>query len=369
MFTGAVTENRAIDILTQGAKDYVLKNRLHQRLVPAVQRTLAEAKEHRARKQAGSALREAHRTLEERVKTRTAELEAEITARKKTDEALLESEAVLRSFFDATGDMHGIVEVVAIDDVRHIAANVITANFCGLTPEMMRNRLGSELGASREVLLMWIGFYEESRRTQKPVSFEYEDRRNDKEAWLSATVSYLGINPDGEPRFAYTVRDISERKQAEAVVQRQAQLLDLSYDAIFAWHLNGPIEFWNRGAENLYGYNRDEAVGCVTHYLLQTQHPVPLDEIKEVLLRDGQWTGEVTHVTKDGRTIVVDTRHQLIGDAQGRQIVLEINRDVTEHKRAKEAADAAHRQVQGIIDNATALILCLRSGRSLCDGE
>ena len=76
LVTGAVTEDRAIDILTQGAKDYVLKTRLQQRLVPAVKRALAEAEEHRARKQAEAELREAHRTLEERVKIRTAELEA-----------------------------------------------------------------------------------------------------------------------------------------------------------------------------------------------------------------------------------------------------------------------------------------------------
>jgi CheY-like chemotaxis protein len=64
LVTGAVTEDRAIDILTQGAKDYVLKNRLQQRLVPAVRRALAEATEHRARQEAELELREAHRQLQ-----------------------------------------------------------------------------------------------------------------------------------------------------------------------------------------------------------------------------------------------------------------------------------------------------------------
>ena len=102
LVTGAVTEDRAIDILTQGAKDYVLKNRLQQRLVPAVQRALAEAEEHRARKQAEAELREAHRTLEERVKIRTAELEAEMAARKKTEEALRDSEERQRLVLQAS---------------------------------------------------------------------------------------------------------------------------------------------------------------------------------------------------------------------------------------------------------------------------
>ena len=92
LVTGAVSEDRAIEILTQGAKDYVLKSRLEQRLVPAVRRALAEAEEHRARKRAEAELREAYKTMEERVKTRTAELEAEMVARKKMQVELRESE-------------------------------------------------------------------------------------------------------------------------------------------------------------------------------------------------------------------------------------------------------------------------------------
>ena len=76
LVTGAVTEDRAIDILTQGAKDYVLKNRLNQRLVPAVKRALAEAEEHRARKQAEEDLRKAQRTWKSLVGKRTTELQA-----------------------------------------------------------------------------------------------------------------------------------------------------------------------------------------------------------------------------------------------------------------------------------------------------
>ena len=88
LVTGAISEDSAIEIFTQGAKDYVLKARLQQRLVPAVRRVLAEAEEQQARKQAEDELREAHRTLETRVKIRTAELEVEISARKKAEEAL-----------------------------------------------------------------------------------------------------------------------------------------------------------------------------------------------------------------------------------------------------------------------------------------
>ncbi len=101
LVTGAVSEDRAIEILTSGSKDYVMKNRLN-RLVPAVRRALAEAEEIRARRQAEADLREAHRTLEERVKIRTAELQAEIEARAKVEETLHKSEERQRLVLQAS---------------------------------------------------------------------------------------------------------------------------------------------------------------------------------------------------------------------------------------------------------------------------
>ena len=99
LVTGAVTEDRAIEILTHGAKDYVLKNRIQQRLVPAIRRALAEVAEHRARKQAEEELREAHAELEQKVRERTAALETEIKERKRAEANLRESEERLRTFF------------------------------------------------------------------------------------------------------------------------------------------------------------------------------------------------------------------------------------------------------------------------------
>jgi PAS domain S-box-containing protein len=90
LVTGAVSEDRAIEILTQGAKDYVLKSRLEQRLWPAVRRALAEAGEQRARKKAEEELREAHRTLESKIQERTAELKKQIEHRNRIEASLLQ---------------------------------------------------------------------------------------------------------------------------------------------------------------------------------------------------------------------------------------------------------------------------------------
>jgi PAS domain S-box-containing protein len=122
LVTGAVSEDRAIEILTQGAKDYVLKTRLQQRLVPAVRRALAEAEEHRARQQAEAELREAHRNLEKRVKIRTAELHKEIAERKKLEEELRESEERYRVLFE--GSTQGIL-AADIETKQFVFANSI----------------------------------------------------------------------------------------------------------------------------------------------------------------------------------------------------------------------------------------------------
>jgi PAS domain S-box-containing protein len=106
--------------------------------------------------------------------------------------------------------------------------------------------------------------------------------------------------------------------------ERLASLLSLSHEAMFAWRLDGPIEFWNAGAEQLYGFSPDDAVGRVSHALLQTKFPTEFAEIREQLRNERRWSGELRHTCKDGREVIVDSRMQLLGD----KTVLEVNRDV-----------------------------------------
>jgi PAS domain S-box-containing protein len=102
----------------------------------------------------------------------------------------------------------------------------------------------------------------------------------------------------------------------------------LSYEPMLAWSLDGPIEFWNAGAERLYGYPANEAVGRISHALLQTKFPVELPDLVSQLQKEGYWSGELRHVCRDGREVVVDSRMQLLGDGA----VLEVNRDITDIK-------------------------------------
>jgi len=114
---------------------------------------------------------------------------------------------------------------------------------------------------------------------------------------------------------------------------RLASLVTLSYEPMLAWRLDGSIEFWNAGAERLYGFASDEAIGRSSHSLLQTKFPIEFAEVSARLRNDGYWSGELRHVCKDGHEVFVDSRMQLLGD----ETVLEANRDITERRQIEAA--------------------------------
>jgi PAS domain S-box-containing protein len=131
-------------------------------------------------------------------------------------------------------------------------------------------------------------------------------------------------------------RDITERRQVEQVLAERALLLDLSNDAIFVRDGADRITYWNKSAAELYGYSREEALGRVTHELLHTEFPEPLERITKQLDRDSRWGGELVHRRKDGTQIVVISRWVLNRDDRGnRKCVLETNNDITQQKQSE----------------------------------
>ena len=86
------------------------------------------------------------------------------------------------------------------------------------------------------------------------------------------------------------------------------------------------ITYWSRGAEQLYGWTAAEALGQVSHTLLQTRFPVSLVEVNASLKATGQWSGELVHTRRDGRRVVVASRHVVRRDQLGRAVAtLELN--------------------------------------------
>lgn len=161
---------------------------------------------------------------------------------------------------------------------------------------------------------------------------------------VSASASPLR-DPSGQVVGAVALfRDVTERRKLERQARWQASMLEQAHDAIFMWELGGPIVYWNAGAEQTYGFSKEEAIGQISHDLLRTLHPIARSDFEQMLASEGEWTGELTHTTRDGRQVVVLSRQQLILEASGRCYILETSRDITERKqlevRTREALDA-----------------------------
>jgi PAS domain S-box-containing protein len=144
-------------------------------------------------------------------------------------------------------------------------------------------------------------------------------------------------------------QELAEREKIQQALQEQAQLLDLPQDPIIARTLGGAITFWNRGAEQTYGWPREVAIGQRCHDLLHTQFPLPLEAIEAALLNQGFWEGELVHTTRDGQQITVASRWALQRDRHNQPVkILEINNDITQHKRVEDE----HLRLAAIVESS-----------------
>jgi len=130
----------------------------------------------------------------------------------------------------------------------------------------------------------------------------------------------------------------ADAKHKDAELARQAKLLDLSFTAVILRDAEDRITYWNKGAEELYGWTQDEVLGRVTHTLFQTEFPEPLDSISGVLRREGRWQGELIHTRKNGSKLTVLSRWALTCDQEtNTESIMEANIDITQAKEAERA--------------------------------
>jgi PAS domain S-box-containing protein len=128
-----------------------------------------------------------------------------------------------------------------------------------------------------------------------------------------------------------------QAQKASATLQEQASLLNQTHDSIFVRDMNDIITYWNRGAQDRYGWKAEDAIGKSSHEILRTVFPIPLDELRSELLRTGRWDGELKHYTADGTEVIAASRWALQRDGREQPIaVLETNNDITERKRRED---------------------------------
>ena len=142
-------------------------------------------------------------------------------------------------------------------------------------------------------------------------------RADGEEFPIEATIARVAI--DGHPYYAAIVRDITARRRDEASLQRQADLLDLAYDAIFTWNWNGQSPSGTVVPSDCTATRREDAIGQFSRDLLRTRLSDGLAGVLRTLDREGVWEGELTHTRRDGSAVLVESRLVLV---DGREVLL-----------------------------------------------
>jgi PAS domain S-box-containing protein len=256
-----------------------------------------------------------------------------VTERKQIERTLRESEERFRAIVETTPEC---VKLVAHD------GTLLQMNSSGLTM----------IGANRAELVVGKSVYDLIAPADRERFRAFNERvcRGERGSLQFDIVGLTGVGrhmethaaplrmPDGNIVQLAVTSDITNRKQRDAELLRQAGLLDLSFNAVIVRDAQDRIAYWNKGAEELYGWTRDEALGQVTHVLFQTKFPESLDSILARLRRDGRWQGELTHTRKNGTHLTVISRWALTRDTQTNlESTLEANIDITQAKDAEQA--------------------------------
>lgn len=166
-----------------------------------------------------------------------------------------------------------------------------------------------------------------------------------------------------------TNTDITEQRNQSQRLRQLVRIIDLSHEAILVRDLTEGILIWNRGCEELYGYDKTQAIGANSNDLLKTRYPLPLQEFERLLVAEGSWSGEVLQIASDGSEVWVDSRQELIR-ISGRRLVLETNRDITDRRRADEIRNLLLGELNHRVKNTMAIIQSIasqtaRSSRSM----
>lgn len=160
------------------------------------------------------------------------------------------------------------------------------------------------------------------------------------EVYLAALKMWLFISvySPKQEHFVVVFDVITERKLTEKRASDLTEILNLTHDSIIVRTMDNVITFWNKGAEQQYGWEAQEIEGkSITHVLLQTIFPLPLDDIKEILLQTDRWEGDLVHSRRDGSQVIVSSRWVLKRDERNSPIeIIEINNDITNRKAHEE---------------------------------
>ena len=263
-------------------------------------------------------------------------IQRDITERKKYEEALRASEDRYRLAAENTGQLIYDLDL-ATGQIQWAGAIL---QVTGFTPEEF-----AQINLQEWKKLIHPDDYviatkelEHAILTKMPYHVIYRFKRKD------GTYIYVEDNGDflldahGKPyRMVGAMKDITERKQAEAKLKEQSMLIDSMRDAVIIRDLDGRILFWNKGAELIYGFSASEVMNKSAAKILWGENQDDIKQIVQNVLRAGHWSGELKKCRKTGEELRVESNWILTYNEQEKQkAIITVDRDVTEQRRLQE---------------------------------
>ncbi|HEY0256357.1 MAG TPA: PAS domain S-box protein, partial [Candidatus Methylacidiphilales bacterium] len=275
----------------------------------------------------------------------------DVSTRRKAEETVRINEERFRLIVDSVRDY----ALFMLDpEGRVISWNLGAELIKGYKPEEIIGRHFSCFYLPEEIAL---GHPEEELRTAaregRYVEEGWRVRKDGSRFWADIIITAIRDESGQLRGFAKVTRDITDVNEAERKLRDQALILDLANDSIFIRDIEDRITYWNQGAERLYGWTKEEALGHPTHFLLKTEFPQPIEVIRNQLLAQGHWKGETIHTRRDGGQAIVASSWTLQRDELNEPVsVIEMNEDITARKEAERELARSRKRLNVILNSS-----------------